>query len=595
MVIHNPYAKKRPRTDETLPSTSSVYRPSTSISNASNNTHASNTGTAVLRNTYQPSIRLVGTNVVSEQDCAFRMGVINDPSSERIIAVNNNQNATNQSSFSSNRVAPVSKHPTSSSVASSSRNLSINQANVVVDSGPPTTTPDFGQAMLSASAAHPIRKPSPNPYLKKQKQFHSGNASFVPQGSVANELRQQPPNGSVHAPPSAHRKPPPMPAANAASTTNVAPKKPPSMATMRPESWKPAPKLSPAAVQARTLQPPSQVNPSKPLTSVLSRQQSIPITEPTNPLAGLPKELMYSPADVKPPNDSYRMKLMNNARIKEPLRNGWTLYPHQKRALTRSLSMRRMILALEMGLGKTIIGAVWAKAFKETFEQLKIFVVCPVTLKDEWKRTAVEQVGLQVEDENDQKKRPKKSKSQDEENEEEDDGLRLRICSWAKVPTEVDSYVKHFVVCCDEAHSMQSTDAQRTKEILNLVKDKRYVPIRFCCCLFCVECHYLLENSANRFQMCWSTAVNRNANEKRQAIQLVSATQGGTTSTWSKSKSLRNTLLQRTAEEFWKGACLGCERVLQFGTAEGVGFARSLSHNQGRMLGRSSSVDQRHA
>lgn len=194
-------------------------------------------------------------------------------------------------------------------------------------------------------------------------------------------------------------------------------------------------------------------------------------------MEGLPNELSYGPGDVKPINDSFRLKLIQNAEVAKPLLNGWTLYPHQKKAIIRSLTMRRMILALDMGLGKTLIGAVWSKAFKKTFSDLKIFVVCPVTLKEEWKRTAFEQVGLQVEDETKKKKGKKKSDDDEMDNDEVDDGLRLRICSWAKVPAEVDPAVKHFVLVCDEAHSMQSTEAQRTRDVLTLVKDKRYVSL----------------------------------------------------------------------------------------------------------------------
>jgi SNF2 family DNA or RNA helicase len=198
-------------------------------------------------------------------------------------------------------------------------------------------------------------------------------------------------------------------------------------------------------------------------------------------MAGLPSELFYTPDQVKPIEDGYRMDLIKNANLSKPLKNGWNLYPHQKKAIIRSLTMRRMILALDMGLGKTIIGAVWASAFKRTFEKLKIFVICPVTLKEEWKRTAEERVGLRVEPEEKVKtSRPSKKGKAKRDVEEEgsdaciDDGLGLKICSWAKVPSDVEPNVKHFVVCCDEAHSMQSAQAQRTKGVLTLVEDKRY-------------------------------------------------------------------------------------------------------------------------
>eukprot|EP00536_Pseudo-nitzschia_multiseries_P001399 jgi/Psemu1/180965/e_gw1.18.94.1 len=144
------------------------------------------------------------------------------------------------------------------------------------------------------------------------------------------------------------------------------------------------------------------------------------------------------------------MPLIKNARLSEPLPNGWTLFPHQKKAVIRALTMRRMILALDMGLGKTLIGALWCRAFRDTFgrDKLKTYVICPVSLKEEWRRTAEETVGLAV-----------------------------SICSWAKVPKAVESCVEHFVVCCDEAHAMQSTQSQRTRDVLTLVDDKRCVGV----------------------------------------------------------------------------------------------------------------------
>jgi SNF2 family DNA or RNA helicase len=203
----------------------------------------------------------------------------------------------------------------------------------------------------------------------------------------------------------------------------------------------------------------------------------------------LPPEISYTPDEVKPIQDEYRMILIKNAKLSSPLKNGWLLFPHQKKAIIRALTMRRMILALDMGLGKTLIGAVWSKAFKETFGQdkLKIFVICPVTLKQEWKRTVEGTVGLDVDEEGKSKSKSKKStkkkRTQQDRSRSElssesivekpETNMKMSICSWAKVPKVVDSNIEHFVVCCDEAHAMQSTQAQRTKDILKLVDDKR--------------------------------------------------------------------------------------------------------------------------
>ena len=205
----------------------------------------------------------------------------------------------------------------------------------------------------------------------------------------------------------------------------------------------------------------------------------------------LPQELLYNPDEVKPIQDEYRMLLIKNANLSDPLKNGWTLFPHQKKAIIRALTMRRMILALDMGLGKTLIGTVWSKAFKETFgrDKLKVYVICPVSLKEEWKRTAEESVGLKADEEVSGKSKTKNKKSVKRKRtaknqissdlsrkdvvETSDTNMDMTICSWAKVPKKVGSNVLHFVVCCDEAHAMQSTQSQRTKDILNLVNDKR--------------------------------------------------------------------------------------------------------------------------
>jgi len=172
---------------------------------------------------------------------------------------------------------------------------------------------------------------------------------------------------------------------------------------------------------------------------------------------GLPASLNYSPERVQPVNDEYRPLLVKNANLSAPLLNGWTLFSHQKKAILRSLLMRRFILALDMGLGKTLIGCVWAKAFQQTFEGLKILVVCPVSLKKEWKRTAEDATGLQVDD--------------------DADSTSVQIHGWSKVPTEVSSAISKYVVVFDEAHSMQSMQAARTKNALKLAQSPRCVGV----------------------------------------------------------------------------------------------------------------------
>jgi SNF2 family DNA or RNA helicase len=119
--------------------------------------------------------------------------------------------------------------------------------------------------------------------------------------------------------------------------------------------------------------------------------------------------------------------------------------------------MRRFILALDMGLGKTLIGCVFAKAFQQTFENLKIVIVCPVSLKKEWKRTAEEATGLQVD--------------------EDPESTNVTIHSWAKIPSDVPATISNYVIVFDEAHSMQSMATQRTKTALKLVQPDRCIGV----------------------------------------------------------------------------------------------------------------------
>jgi hypothetical protein len=224
----------------------------------------------------------------------------------------------------------------------------------------------------------------------------------------------------------------------ASSVANKAP--PGSLASIRPPSWKTAGSSS--------------------VTSNCQQVQNS-TAAPGIELPGephLPKELRYTTDRTKAIKDEYRRTLSNNAILSSELKNGWTLFPHQKRAILMGLMKRRLILALDMGLGKTLIGCVWSKSFQLTYEALKIFVVCPVSLKTEWKRTAENTTDLKVEDENGGAKKS---------------SLDLKICSWAKIPTEVDVAVKNYVVLFDEAHSMQSMQAARTKDALKLVNNKR--------------------------------------------------------------------------------------------------------------------------
>ena len=177
--------------------------------------------------------------------------------------------------------------------------------------------------------------------------------------------------------------------------------------------------------------------------------------------------------------------------LNEPLPNGWTLFDYQKESITQCLRYERAILALDMGLGKTIISVVWAKAMCARFPQgcCVAVVVAPCTLLETWKREG-EMMGFNcisnaatsgshfdfdrhdLNDSRDSSVPPK---------------LLLQV-SWAKMPSpsEIsDAVVRYnklrhvrsggtkFVIVCDEAHAMQSLTSQRTQVFIFDVNEER--------------------------------------------------------------------------------------------------------------------------
>lgn len=178
----------------------------------------------------------------------------------------------------------------------------------------------------------------------------------------------------------------------------------------------------------------------------------------------LPPELAYDEIRLKQVNDEYRLPLIKAADLGGTLKNGWTLLPHQKVGILKAIQMRRLILAYDMGLGKTLIGCVYAKAFKSTFPNLKVHVIAPVSLKKEWIRTASDIVGLKCEEE----KKGANGKLDQE-------SLDIRVSSWGKVPLRVPDHIENFVVICDEAHNLQSMDSARTKDTLKLVLSEKCI------------------------------------------------------------------------------------------------------------------------
>lgn len=124
-----------------------------------------------------------------------------------------------------------------------------------------------------------------------------------------------------------------------------------------------------------------------------------------------------------------------------------------------------------------MIGCVWIRSFQKSFEDCKAIVICPVSLKQEWTRTATEATELNVVVEETKSKKKKKKIEVAEPNRDGNNTSRVEIFSWSKVPTTVDNSTKNYVVVCDEAHSIQSMQAARTKDLLKLVQPQRCVGV----------------------------------------------------------------------------------------------------------------------
>jgi hypothetical protein len=228
-------------------------------------------------------------------------------------------------------------------------------------------------------------------------------------------------------------------------------------------------------------------------------------TSKKSALPPLPPDIQYDEVRVLPIDDGHTDTLINNAEFDTTLLNGWTLFDHQKEGIIRALRMRRLILAFDMGLGKTIIGCVWAKAFKNTFPGITIFVIAPPSLHEDWQRTAIDATGLVLDnnrkkkkknsgkakqkkgDDEDEyeltitgkrRKKAKKKKAEsdsDDDNEESCNNIDMYIYSWDSISAYKDVIldVSDFLVICDEAHYMQSMETKRTKEALTLMSRKK--------------------------------------------------------------------------------------------------------------------------
>ncbi|MCB0845438.1 MAG: DEAD/DEAH box helicase [Bacteroidetes bacterium] len=62
-----------------------------------------------------------------------------------------------------------------------------------------------------------------------------------------------------------------------------------------------------------------------------------------------------------------------------------TLFPYQKRAVQFAIPKKGVIIADEMGLGKTVQAIAIAAMKKKVFEFERTLVICPASIKDQWK------------------------------------------------------------------------------------------------------------------------------------------------------------------------------------------------------------------
>lgn len=125
--------------------------------------------------------------------------------------------------------------------------------------------------------------------------------------------------------------------------------------------------------------------------------------------------------------------------IDKPLPAGFAPYKHQVEAVFDMVldDRRRKILAMDMGTGKTITALLAAQVYQRVFPDIKIIVIGPASLGENWMREA-KAVGVTI----------------------------WGYFSWAKVPPSFGA--GRFVAIFDEAHAMQSLSSQRTKAALEL-------------------------------------------------------------------------------------------------------------------------------
>ena len=132
--------------------------------------------------------------------------------------------------------------------------------------------------------------------------------------------------------------------------------------------------------------------------------------------------------------------LLNAAKLDDLLPCGLTLRDHQKDGIKWLLKQKSAILADDMGLGKTITSLTVARTYQNLNPDIKIIVICPVSLRKNW------------------------------EIEAEKVGVKIFTYSWGKLP-EVPVN-QGFLLLVDEAHYAQNLKSQRTQKLLKLTDQK---------------------------------------------------------------------------------------------------------------------------
>lgn len=160
------------------------------------------------------------------------------------------------------------------------------------------------------------------------------------------------------------------------------------------------------------------------------------------------------------PSGSQMEKLLRAACLDSALPNGWKLFNHQKEAIKECLRLGRSIMAFDMGLGKTLISLIWAKAVCSQCPDCITVIIVPCTLTEVWKREA-EMIGFITID---LKKKYSKVNTTLAHGAQ---SPKIAISSWSKIPNAAH-FCQKYVLIADEAHAMQSITSIRTKSALNL-------------------------------------------------------------------------------------------------------------------------------